>query len=277
MTRDFLIQQIKEKRSFLCVGLDPDLEKLPPHLLSEEDPIYSFNKAIIEATEDLCIAYKPNIAFYECYGEKGWESLRKTNEIIPADCLQIADAKRGDIGNTASRYAKTFFEKESAGLEFDALTVAPYMGKDSVVPFLEFKNKWVILLALTSNEGSFDFQFLETNRKEHLFETVLSVADKWGTKENMMYVAGATRGENLSLIRKHAPDHFLLVPGVGAQGGSLSEVCKYGMTEDCGLIVNSTRSIIYASKGKDFAEKAREKALELQLEMQSELERKNII
>src|SRR5699024_2922176 len=278
MTRSFLIQQIKEKKSFLCVGLDPDLEKLPPHLLSEEDPIYSFNKAIIEATEDLCVAYKPNIAFYECYGEKGWKSLRKTNRILPANCLQIADAKRGDIGNTASRYAKTFFEKESAGLEFDALTVAPYMGKDSVVPFLEFKNKWVILLALTSNEGSFDFQFLETNKREHLFETVLRSADKWGgTKENMMYVAGATRGENLSLIRKHAPDHFLLVPGVGAQGGSLSEVCKYGMTKDCGLLVNSTRSIIYASKGKDFAEKAREKALELKVEMQSELERKNII
>lgn len=277
MTRDHLIQQIKQKKSFLCVGLDPDLDKLPPHLLGEEDPIFSFNKAIIEATEDICVAYKPNIAFYECYGARGWESLRKTNEIIPASILAIADAKRGDIGNTAQRYAKAFFEKESAGFSFDALTIAPYMGKDSVQPFLAFENKWAIVLALTSNEGSLDFQFFENENKEKLFEKVLQTANTWGTEENLMYVVGATRGENFSLIRKHAPNHFLLVPGVGAQGGSLAEVCKYGMAKDCGLLVNSTRGIIYASKGKDFAEKAREKALELQKEMEIELEKAGII
>lgn len=277
MTRDHLIQQIKQKKSFLCVGLDPDLDKLPPHLLEEEDPIFTFNKAIIEATEDICVAYKPNIAFYECYGARGWESLRKTNEIIPSSILAIADAKRGDIGNTAQRYAKAFFEKESAGFSFDALTIAPYMGKDSVQPFLEFENKWAIVLALTSNEGSLDFQFFENEHKEKLFEKVLQTANTWGTEENLMYVVGATRGENFSLIRKHAPDHFLLVPGVGAQGGSLAEVCKYGMAKDGGLLVNSTRGIIYASKGKDFAEKAREKALELQKEMEIELEKAGII
>lgn len=277
MTREHLIQQIKQKKSFLCVGLDPDLDKLPPHLLEEEDPIFSFNKAIIEATEDICVAYKPNIAFYECYGAKGWESLRKTNAIIPSSILAIADAKRGDIGNTAQRYAKAFFEKESAGFSFDALTIAPYMGKDSVSPFLEFEGKWAIVLALTSNEGSFDFQFLENENKEKLFETVLRTANTWGTEENLMYVIGATRAENLSIVRKHAPQHFLLVPGVGAQGGSLTEVCKYGMNEDCGLLINSTRGIIYASKGRDFAEKAREKALELQKEMEVELEKANII
>lgn len=277
MTRDFLINEIKRKKSFLCVGLDPDLNKLPQHLLDDEDPIFSFNKAIIEATEDLCVAYKPNIAFFECYGEQGWKSLRKTWEILPKNCLTIADAKRGDIGNTAKMYAQSFFDQKVSGLGFDAITVAPYMGKDSVTPFLSFEDKWAIVLALTSNEGSKDFQFLKTSDTSFLFEEVLQKVNTWGSIENTMYVVGATRSENFEVIRKHAPDHFLLVPGVGAQGGSLDEVCHYGMNKDCGLLINNTRSIIYASSGKDFAEKAREKALEMQKQMEIKLRNEKII
>ncbi|WP_028298068.1 orotidine-5'-phosphate decarboxylase [Olivibacter sitiensis] len=277
MRRDELIAQIKRKRSFLCVGLDTDLEKIPDFLLDEEDPIFSFNKAIVEATADLCVAYKPNIAFYECYGAKGWETLRKTWEILPKDCLSIADAKRGDIGNTAERYARAFFDEKQAGLGFDAITIAPYMGEDSVKPFLTFAGRWGIVLALTSNSGSFDFQLFEDSVGTHLFEQVIEKVNEWGSTDNLMYVVGATRGEAFETIRKHAPAHFLLVPGVGAQGGDLAEVCRYGMNDDCGLLVNATRSIIYASKGRDFAEKAREEALKLQGEMETELQRYGII
>lgn len=277
MNRAALVQQIKTKKSFLCVGLDTDLTKIPPHLLDDEDPIFSFNKAIIEATEDLCVAYKPNIAFYECYGAKGWRSLQKTWEILPKNCLSIADAKRGDIGNTSTRYAKAFFDQEVSGLGFDAITIAPYMGHDSVIPFLEIPNKWSIVLALTSNPGSADFQNFTTPSGLALFEQVLIRVREWGTPENTMFVVGATRGEGFLKVRQRVPDHFLLVPGVGAQGGSLQEVCQYGMNKECGLLVNSTRGIIYASNGKDFAERAREEALKLQMEMQMELERAEII
>jgi len=277
MNRAALVQQIKTKKSFLCVGLDTDLTKIPPHLLDDEDPIFSFNKAIIEATEDLCVAYKPNIAFYECYGAKGWRSLQKTWEILPKNCLSIADAKRGDIGNTSTRYAKAFFDQEVSGLGFDAITIAPYMGHDSVIPFLEIPNKWSIVLALTSNPGSADFQNFTTPSGLALFEQVLIRVREWGTPENTMFVVGATRGEGFLKVRQRVPDHFLLVPGVGAQGGSLQEVCQYGMNKECGLLVNSTRGIIYASNGKDFAERAREEALKLQTEMQMELERAEII
>ncbi|MDR6734719.1 orotidine-5'-phosphate decarboxylase [Sphingobacterium sp. 2149] len=277
MTRAELIHQIKAKRSFLCVGLDTDLAKIPDHLLDDEDPIYSFNKAIIEATADLCVAYKPNIAFYECYGIKGWQSLQKTWAALPKDCFSIADAKRGDIGNTSGRYAMAFFDEKASGLGFDSITIAPYMGKDSVTPFLDFKDKWAIVLALTSNEGSLDFQNFENKEGLQLFEQVIDKVNTWGTPENLMYVVGATRGEGFIKIREHAPDHFLLVPGVGAQGGSLEDVCKFGMNKDCGLLVNSTRGIIYASKGTDFAERAREEALILQKEMEVELVKAGII
>ncbi|WP_293907418.1 MULTISPECIES: orotidine-5'-phosphate decarboxylase [unclassified Sphingobacterium] len=277
MTRAELIHQIKAKRSFLCVGLDTDLTKIPEHLLDDEDPIYSFNKAIIDATADLCVAYKPNIAFYECYGIKGWQSLQKTWAALPKDCFSIADAKRGDIGNTSGRYAMAFFDEKTSGLGFDSITIAPYMGKDSVTPFLEFKDKWAIVLALTSNEGSLDFQNFENKAGLQLFEQVIDKVNTWGTPDNLMYVVGATRGEGFIKIREHAPDHFLLVPGVGAQGGSLEDVCKFGMNKDCGLLVNSTRGIIYASKGRDFAEKAREEALVLQKEMEIELLKAGII
>lgn len=277
MTRAELIHQIKEKRSFLCVGLDTDLTKIPEHLLDDEDPIYSFNKAIIDATADLCVAYKPNIAFYECYGLKGWQSLQKTWAALPKDCFSIADAKRGDIGNTSGRYAMAFFDESNSGLGFDSITIAPYMGKDSVTPFLEFKDKWAIVLALTSNEGSLDFQNFENRDGLQLFEQVIDKVNTWGNTENLMYVVGATRGEGFIKIREHAPEHFLLVPGVGAQGGSLEDVCKYGMNKDCGLLVNSTRGIIYASKGPDFAERAREEALKLQKEMEIELLKAGII
>lgn len=277
MTRAELVQQIKTKKSFLCVGLDTDLAKIPEHLLADEDPIFSFNKAIIEATEDLCVAYKPNIAFYECYGAKGWQSLQKTWEILPKSCLSIADAKRGDIGNTSTRYAKAFFDQEMSGLGFDALTIAPYMGSDSVVPFLEIPEKWSIVLALTSNPGSKDFQNFRNTEDQELFESVLAKVSSWGSIENTMFVVGATRGEGFIKVRKQVPEHFLLVPGVGAQGGSLQEVCQYGMNKDCGLLVNSTRGIIYASQGKDFAERAREEAVKLQHEMQVELEKAEII
>lgn len=277
MTRAELIHQIKAKRSFLCVGLDTDLTKIPEHLLDEEDPIYSFNKAIIDATADLCVAYKPNIAFYECYGMKGWQSLQKTWAALPKDCFSIADAKRGDIGNTSGRYAMAFFDEKTSGLGFDSITIAPYMGKDSVTPFLDFNDKWAIVLALTSNEGSLDFQNFENKEGLQLFEQVIDKVNTWGTPDNLMYVVGATRGEGFIKIREHAPEHFLLVPGVGAQGGSLEDVCKFGMNKDCGLLVNSTRGIIYASNGRDFAERAREEALILQKEMEVELLKAGII
>ena len=262
MNKNDLIQQIKQKKTFLCVGLDTDLSRIPIHLLKEKDPIFEFNKQIIDATHDLCVAYKPNIAFYEVYGSKGWESLQKTMEYIPKEIFTIADAKRGDIGNTSKMYARAFFEN----LKFDSVTVAPYMGEDSVTPFLGFKNKWVILLALTSNKGADDFQFFG-NEKEQLFEKVLKQSKKWGNDKNLMYVVGATRPEMFTAIRKLVPDNFLLVPGVGAQGGELSEVCKYGMNTDCGLLVNSSRGIIYAGNDKNFAKKSRKEALQLQKEM----------
>ena len=262
MNKEELINQIKEKQSFLCIGLDTDISKIPQHLLDEEDPIFEFNKQIIDATKDLCVAYKPNIAFYESLGAKGWESLQKTIDYIPKDIFTIADAKRGDIGNTSKMYANAFFNT----LNFDSITVAPYMGEDSVTPFLDFNNKWVILLALTSNKGADDFQFFN-NGKEQLFEKVLKQSQKWGNDENLMYVVGATRPEMFTEIRKIVPDNFLLVPGVGAQGGSLSEVCKYGMNKDCGLLVNSSRGIIYAGNDENFAEAARNSALQIQKEM----------
>ncbi len=268
MNRDELFLQIQKKKSFLCVGLDSDLEKIPEHLLVEEDPIFEFNKQIIDATHHLAVAYKPNIAFYECLGEKGWETLRKTINYIPKECFTIADAKRGDIGNTSKYYAKTFFEE----YDFDSITVAPYMGSDSVQPFLEFKDKWTILLALTSNKGAFDFQFISDGKKQ-LFETVIKKSASWGTAENLMYVVGATKASSLGDIRKIIPDHFLLVPGVGAQGGSLEEVAKYGMNSHCGLLVNSSRGIIYSSKEKDFADAAAESAGALQIQMAEALEK----
>lgn len=262
MTKQQLIEQINKKQSFLCVGLDPDLKKIPPHLLKLEDPIYEFCKQIIDATKDFCVAYKPNIAFFECLGPKGWESLKKTLDYIPKDIFTIADAKRGDIGNTSEMYAKTFFDYLNA----DSVTVAPYMGEDSVTPFLNFKDKWVILLALTSNQGGKDFQlFSDGNTK--LFEQVITKSQQWGTDENLMYVIGATRGEDIAKARKLAPNHFFLVPGVGAQGGSLEEVCKYGLTKDCGLLVNSSRGIIYADNSENFAQAANQEAYKLQQEM----------
>ncbi len=272
-----LIQQIKAKKSFLCIGLDTDLSKIPTHLLQQEDPIFAFNKAIIDATADLCVAYKPNLAFYESMGAAGWESLRKTMDYIPAHCFTIADAKRGDIGNTSAMYAKTFFEPAAAGFNFDSVTVAPYMGSDSVSPFLAYANKWVILLALTSNDGAKDFQFDSFDNGEKVFERVLLKSSQWGSDENMMYVVGATRGEAFAAIRTLVPNHFLLVPGVGAQGGSLAEVCKYGLNKECGLLVNSSRAIIYASNSIDFAIKAREAALAMQQEMEIILQENNII
>ena len=277
MTRSELISQIKKKKSFLCVGLDTDITKIPEFLLEYEDPIVEFNKRIIEATEDLCVAYKPNIAFYESRGQKGWASLQKTWEFLPKNCLTIADAKRGDIGNTGDMYAKAFFDEEQSSMSFDSITVAPYMGKDSIEPFLKYKGKWAIVLALTSNQGGLDFQVIEDKNGVKLFEHVIKKVNSWGSPENLMYVVGATRGELFSIIRKHAPNHFLLVPGVGAQGGNLQEVCKYGINKDCGLIVNSTRSIIYASQGKDFAEAARKEAKKLQREMEIELKRAEVI
>lgn len=272
MTRAELVAQIKVKESFLCIGLDTSLDRIPKHLLTCEDPIFEFNKQIIDATNDLCVAYKPNLAFYESLGIKGWESLQKTLDYIPKDIFTIADAKRGDIGNTSTMYAKAFFEK----MNFDSITVAPYMGKDSVQPFFVYHKKWVILLALTSNAGGKDFQLTESDGKP-LYQQVLETSSEWGTDSNMMYVVGATRAEWLSEIRKIIPNHFLLVPGVGAQGGSLEEVAKYGMNKDCGLLVNSSRGIIYGSSEKDFAEVARVKAAELQEQMKNELVNKRII
>lgn len=273
MTRQELIQQITEKKSFLCVGLDTDIKKIPQHLLKGEDPIFSFNKAIIDSTARFCVAYKPNLAFYECYGIKGLMAFEKTVAYLKQNYPQhfiIADAKRGDIGNTSAMYAQTFFET----YDVDSLTVAPYMGEDSVTPFLSYKDKWVILLALTSNKGSHDFQLIEDKNGECLFEKVIKASQAWGTAENIMYVVGATQGKMFEQIRKLAPDHFLLVPGVGAQGGSLEEVCRYGMNSDCGLIINASRSIIYAGHDTDFAEQAAEQARQLQEEMAQQL--KNI-
>lgn len=265
MTRAELFDQIKKKNSYLCVGLDTDLEKIPGHLLSEKDPVFEFNKQIIDATHDLCVAYKPNIAFYEALGPAGWESLQKTIDYIPNNCFTIADAKRGDIGNTSSLYAKAFFEQ----MNFNSITVAPYMGEDSVKPFLKFKNKWVILLAHTSNSGSADFQLIEsklTGRK--LYEEVILKSQQWATPDQLMYVVGATRADKIAEIRKLAPDHFFLVPGIGAQGGDLAEVSKYGLNKQCGLLVNSARAIIYASSGKDFVSAARREAKVVRDEME---------
>lgn len=270
MTRKELIEQIKQKKSFLCVGLDTDLKKTPQHLLNEEDPIFSFNKAIIDATAPYCVSFKPNLAFYEAFGVKGLISFEKTIKYLKQNYPNhfiIADAKRGDIGNTSAMYARTFFEE----YDVDSLTVAPYMGEDSVTPFLGYEGKWVILLALTSNKGSHDFQLTEDAQGERLFEKVLKTSQQWGHADNMMYVVGATQGRMFEDIRKLVPDHFLLVPGVGAQGGSLQEVCQYGMNEDCGLLVNSSRGIIYASNGENFAEAAAEAAEKLQQEMAAEL------
>ncbi len=272
MNRQQLINEIFTKKTFLCVGLDTDINKIPAHLKNEEDPIFAFNKAIIDATAPYCVAYKPNLAFYECYGLKGMLAFETTIQYIKENHPNhfiIADAKRGDIGNTSKMYAQTFFEEYN----LDSVTVAPYMGEDSVKPFLEYAGKWVILLALTSNKGSHDFQLIEDKQGERLFEKVLKKSQEWGTTENLMYVVGATQGKMFEDIRRMAPEHFLLVPGVGAQGGSLQEVCKYGMTKDCGLLVNSSRGIIYASADTDFAEVAAVKAKELQEEMAVELER----
>ena len=266
MTTQELVAQIKKKKSFLCIGLDVDLEKIPSHLLNNEDPIFAFNKAIIDATHHFCVAYKPNTAFYEAYGLKGWKSLEKTinylNQTYP-EIFTIADAKRGDIGNTSAMYAKAFFED----LAFDSVTVAPYMGKDSIEPFLAFKDKHTIMLALTSNEGAFDFQTKKINEKE-VYKHVLETSKNWKNSENLMYVVGATKAEYFKEIRKIAPNSFLLVPGVGAQGGSLQDVCKYGLTKNIGLLINSSRGIIYASKDLNFAKDAALRAEELQIQMQ---------
>ena len=270
MTRQELIQNIRDKRSFLCVGLDTDLRKVPQCILKEEDPIFAFNKAIIDATAPYCVAYKPNLAFYEAEGVKGLAAFEKTVQYLKEhypDQMIIADAKRGDIGNTSQMYARTFFETYGV----DALTVAPYMGEDSVTPFIGREGQWVIVLALTSNKGSLDFQLTEDKEGERLFEKVIRKSQQWGTPENMMYVVGATRGELFTDIRRVAPESFLLVPGVGAQGGSLEEVCRYGMTGDCGLIVNSSRAIIYADATENFARVAAEKAREVQQQMNEQL------
>lgn len=277
MNQKQLFEQIQKKRSFLCVGLDTDILKIPKHLLDTSDPIFSFNKEIIDATAEFSVAYKPNLAFYESLGSLGWQSLEKTVHYLREkhpDIFLIADAKRGDIGNTSNLYARAFFEH----MDFDAVTVAPYMGEDSVKPFMTYLDKWVILLALTSNKGAFDFQFLkDENSGDQLFESVLKTSQNWGTDETMMYVVGATKAEKLKEIRETVPNHFLLVPGVGAQGGSLQEVAKYGMNSKCGLLVNSSRAIIYASSGDDFAEKAGEAAKEVQQEMELLLKGANLI
>lgn len=270
MNREELFENIMRKKSFLCVGLDTDVNKIPEFLFDREgelDPIFEFNKSIIDATAEFCVAYKPNLAFYESLGLQGWDVLERTVEYIREkypDQFIIADAKRGDIGNTSAMYARTFF----GALDFDSVTVAPYMGEDSVSPFLTYENKWVTLLALTSNKGAFDFQFMEDKASgERLFEKVLKTSLKWGNEDNMMYVVGATKADMLADIRKIIPNHFLLVPGIGAQGGSLAEVVKYGMNKQCGLLVNSSRAILYASNGEDYAEAARAEAQKVQKEM----------
>ena len=269
MTRQELFTNIKKKRSFLCVGLDTDITKIPSHLHKEQDPVFEFNKQIIDATADVTVAYKPNIAFYEALGPKGWESLQKTLDYIPNDIFTIADAKRGDIGNTSALYARAFFE----AMSFDSITVAPYMGRDSVKPFLQFDGKWVILLGLTSNEGFADFQNEPMADGKKLFEKVITTSQQWGSADNMMYVVGATRGEMFKEVRALAPEHFLLVPCIGAQGGDLEATCKYGMNSQCGLLVNSARGIIYAGSGPDFAEKAKLAATDLQQQMDEMLEK----
>jgi orotidine-5'-phosphate decarboxylase len=271
MTTEFLVQQIHKKQSFLCIGLDTDLDKIPAYLLEEEDPIFAFNKAIIDATHHLCVAYKPNTAFYEAYGIKGWQALEKTIQYLNAnhpDIFTIADAKRGDIGNTSTRYAKAFFED----LEFDSVTVAPYMGKDSVEPFLAFEGKHTILLALTSNQGAYDYQTKKVEGKE-LYKSVLETSQTYKHAENLMYVVGATKATYLTEIRELVPNSFLLVPGVGAQGGSLEEVCQYGMNQQVGLLINSSRGIIYTSNGTDFAEAAAESANKIQVQMKRQLKK----
>ena len=275
MTRKELIKNIKQRRSFLCVGLDTDLAKIPDHLLGSTDPMFEFNKAIIDATAPYCVAYKPNTAFYECQGIQGWQTLEKTvaylKEKYPSHLI-IADAKRGDIGNTSKMYAATFFEQ----MNVDAVTVAPYMGQDSVTPFLEYTGKWVVLLDLTSNKGSHDFQFFTDSDGMPLWERVLRVSAEWAGDDQMMYVVGATQGSMFQEIRRVAPTSFVLVPGVGAQGGSLEEVCRYGMTDECGLLVNSSRGIIYASKGTDCAEAAEAEARKLQTVMAGQLDKAGI-
>ncbi len=267
VNRQQLIEEIKHKKSFLCVGLDTELSKIPPHLLLEDDPIFEFNKAIIEATEPYAVAYKINLAFYEQYGKHGWEIMEKTLHAIPKNCFVIADAKRGDIGNTSKMYAKAFFENYS----YDAITVSPYMGHDSVKPFLEYKDKFTIVLGLTSNSGSSDFQMLETGEGK-VYEAVLRKTTTWGTPDNLMFVIGATKAEKFAEVRKILPEHFLLVPGIGAQGGDLKSVAEYGLIKDCGLLVNSSRGIIYASNGLDFKEVAAQEARKIQLEMKGYLE-----
>jgi orotidine-5'-phosphate decarboxylase len=279
MNRQQLISIIRSKKSFLCVGLDSDFDKIPEHLKNSDDPVFEFNRRIIDATMQYAVAYKPNLAFYESRGIEGLKSLQRTMDYLDNfrnECFTIADAKRGDIGNTSSQYAKAFFNKPVSGFDFDAVTVAPYMGEDSVSPFLGFDGKWIVLLALTSNKGAFDFQLIEDKTNEPLFEKVLKTSMKWGNSENMMYVVGATRAEMLAEIRKTIPDHFLLVPGVGAQGGSLQEVAKYGLNDDCGLLVNASRSIIFASKGEDFELKAKEEAESMQKEMEIILNERGI-
>ena len=269
MTRQEIFDQIQTKKSYLCVGLDTDYSRIPKHLLKYDDPVFEFNKQIIDATKDLCVAYKPNLAFYESLGASGWRSLEKTMAYIPEEHFTIADAKRGDIGNTSRLYAKAFFEK----MNFDSVTVAPYMGIDSVQPFLDFEGKWVILLALTSNKGSQDFQFAKQNNEIPLYEKIMRTAQTWGTPEQLMFVVGATHPEKFKEIRRIAPDNFLLVPGVGAQGGDLKKLSDFGLNEMCGLLVNSSRGIIFASEGEDFAEKARASALQLQQAMGRHIER----
>jgi orotidine-5'-phosphate decarboxylase len=276
LSRSQLVDQIKQKKSFLCVGLDTDIEKIPAFLKDYPDPILEFNKRIIDSTRDLCISYKPNAAFYESWGIKGLQSLIDTWKYLPKDCLNIIDAKRGDMGNTSDMYARAFFDETASGMSFDAITVSPYMGHDAVTSYLAYPDKWVILLALTSSAGSKDFQYL-TTEQGFLYEAVIKKANTWAGADRIMYVVGATKSTEFTNIRKFAPDNFLLVPGVGAQGGSLSEVCKYGMNKDCGLIVNASRSILYASNGEDFAEAARAEARNIQQQMQAELEKAGVI
>ncbi|HEY8783793.1 MAG TPA: orotidine-5'-phosphate decarboxylase [Mucilaginibacter sp.] len=276
MSRHQLIEQIKQKKSFLCVGLDTDIEKIPSFLKEHPDPVLEFNKRIIDATRDLCISYKPNAAFYESRGIKGLQSLVGTWKYLPKDCLNIIDAKRGDIGTTSDMYAKAFFDESSSEMSFDAITVSPYMGHDAVIPYLAYPGKWIILLALTSSAGSKDFQYLTTDQG-FLYEAVIQKANTWAGADRIMYVVGATKSTEFTNIRKFAPDNFLLVPGVGAQGGSLADVCHYGMNKDCGLIVNASRSIIYASNGENFAEAARAEALKMQQQMEVELGKAGII
>ena len=263
MTKRELLEQINQKRSYLCVGLDTDLEKIPKHLLKYDDPVFEFNKQIIDATKEYAVAYKPNIAFYEALGARGWQSLQKTVDYIPEECFTIADAKRGDIGNTSALYARAFFEQ----MNFDSVTVAPYMGEDSVKPFLAFANKWVILLAHTSNPGSADFQLFESHSGRKLYEEVMLRSQQWGTPDNLMYVVGATRADRIAAIRALVPHHFFLVPGVGAQGGDLQAVSERGLNLECGLLVNSARAIIYASADTDFAEAAAREARKVRDEM----------